>query len=104
MKSLSLENFTGEYSLTNKKKLDVSNKTQKHLLFKQFVTWGCGGCTVAPLTDYINNPVYQELPSEKDYFDSSDERVYIDLRASYGYTKELEKLERNNSKLNLKIE
>lgn len=60
---------------------------QKPFLFKQIVTWSCKSCTVALLTDYINNPIYQELPSEKSYFESSDERVYIDLRASFGYTK-----------------
>ena len=67
-------------------------------MFEQFVAWNCNGCSVAPLTDYINNPIYQELPT------SSDERIYINLRASYGYTKEMQKLERNDSKLTLKIE
>ena len=33
----------------------------------------------------------------------SDERVYLDLRASSGYVKEAEKLERNDSKINLQI-
>ena len=77
---------------------------QKHLLFKQFVAWGCNGCSVAPHTDYINNPIHQELPLETEYFSSSDERIYLDLRASYGYTNEMEKLERNDSKLYLKIQ
>ena len=44
--------------------------------------------------------MYQELPEEGGYFSTSDERTYLDLRASYGYTKEMEKSERNNSKLN----
>ena len=104
IKYLALENFTEAYSLTNEKKYDVSNTMQKHLLFKQFVTWSCNGCSIAPLIDYINNPIYQELPTESEYFSSSDERVYLDLRASYGFTKEMEKLERNDSKLNLKIQ
>ena len=34
----------------------------------------------------------------------SDERVYQDLRASTGYTSEAEKLERNDSKINLFIQ
>ena len=90
--------------MTNEKKYEVSNTTQKHLLFKQFVAWSCNGCSVAPLTDYINSPIYQELLTKSEYFSSSNERVYLDLRASYGYTKEMEKLERNDSKLNLKIQ
>ena len=104
IKSVVLQNFTEAYSLKNEKKYDINNNTQKHLLFKQFVAWSCGGCTVAPLTDYINNPIYQELPTENEYFTSSNEKLYIDLRANYDYTKEMEKLERNDSKLNLKIE
>ena len=73
-------------------------------MFIQFVAWCCDGCSVTPLADYINNPIYQELPTEKDCFHSSDEIVYLNLRASYGYTKEMEKLERRDSELNLKIE
>ena len=33
----------------------------------------------------------------------SDERIYLDLRTSSGYTNEAEKLERNDSKINLHI-
>ena len=48
----------------------------------------------------MHNPVYQELISEDNYFDvKSDERLYLDLRASSGYVKETEKLERNDSKI-----
>ena len=52
----------------------------------------------------MHNPVYQELVSEDDYFDvKSDERLYLDLRASSRYVKEPEKLERNDSKISLHI-
>ena len=44
-----------------------SNSTQKNLLYKQFVAWGYTGCSSAPLTDYINNQVYQELIGEDSY-------------------------------------
>ena len=37
IKSLKLSNFTEIYSLTNEKKYDVDNSTQRHLLYKQFV-------------------------------------------------------------------
>ena len=80
------------------------NLTQKHLLYIQFVAWHCNGSSVAPLTDYMDNPIYRELPDEEEYFRlKSDERVYLDSRASSGYVKEAEKLERNNSKINLMI-
>ena len=81
------------YSLTNEKKYDVDNLTQKHLLSKQFVAWACDGCSIAPLTDYINNPIYQELVDEDQYGENkSDKRVYLDLSTSSGYTNEAEKL------------
>ena len=51
-----------------------------------------------------NEKKYVNSNTESDYFSSSDERIYIDLRASYSYTKELEKLERNDSKPTLKTE
>ena len=50
------------------------------------------------------NKIYQELIEEDNYFDvRSNERFYLDLRASSGYVKEAEKLERNDSKINLHI-
>ena len=77
---------------------------QKHLLYKQFVAWSCNGSSVAPFSDYIHNPVYQEPISENDYFDvKNDDRLYLDPRASSGYVQEAEKLERNDSKISLHI-
>ena len=51
----------------------------------------------------MDNPIYRELPDEEYFGLKSDERVYLDLRASSGYVKEAEKLERNDSKMNLMI-
>ena len=94
IKSVKLTNFTEIQSLTNEKKFDIDNLTQKHLLYKQFVAWSCNDSSVAPLTDYMNNKIYQELTEEDNYFDvRSDGRLYLDLRASSGYVKEAEKLE-----------
>ena len=87
-----------------KKKNSIDNLTQKHLLYKQFVAWHCNGSSVAPLVDYMNNPIYRELPNEEEYYSlKSDERVYLDLRALSGYVREAEKLERNDLKINLKL-
>ena len=104
IKSVKLTSFTEIYSLKNEnKKYDMDNGTQKHLLYKQFVAWTCNGRSTAPLTGYINNPVYQELIDDE--YDSfwSDERFYLDLRVNSGYTEEAEKLERNDLKINLWI-
>ena len=104
IKTLQLTNFTEIYSLTSEKKYDIGNLTQKHLLYKQFIAWNCNGSSIAPLKEYMNNPIFQELPDEDTYFSlKSDKKVYLDLRASSGYVKEAEKLERNDSKLNLQI-
>ena len=85
IQSIKISNFTEIYSLINEKKYNLSNSTQKHLLYKQFVAWSCNCCSSAPLTDYINNPGYQELIDEDSYNGVySDERVYLDLRASAG--------------------
>ena len=104
IKTLKLTNFTELYSLTNEKKYDTDNLTQQHLLYKQFLAWSCNGSSVAPVSDYVDNPIFQELPDQERYFSAkSDERIYLDLRASSGYVKEAEKLERNDSKINLQI-
>ena len=86
------------------KKYDIDNFAQRYLLYKQFVVWNSNGSSVAPLTDYINNPIYQELIDQNDYFETkSDERICLNLRASSGNTNEAEKLERNDSKITLSI-
>ena len=52
----------------------------------------------------MDNPIFQELPDEETYFSlESNEKVYLDLRASSGYVKGAEKLEKNYSKINLQI-
>ena len=52
----------------------------------------------------MDNPIFRELPTDEEYFDlKSDERVYLDLRASSGYLREAEKLDKNDSKINLMI-
>ena len=74
------------------------------MLYKQFLAWSCNGSSVAPVSDYVDNPIFQELPDQEKYFSAkSDERIYLDLRASSGYVKEAENLERNDSKINQQI-
>ena len=52
----------------------------------------------------MDNPIFQELPDEETYYSlKSDEKIYLDLRASSGYVREAEKLERSDSKVNLQI-
>ena len=52
----------------------------------------------------MNNPVYQQLVPEDEYFYvKRDEMLYLDLRSSSGYVKETEKHERNDSKITLHV-
>ena len=75
-----------------------SNSTQKNLLYKQFVAWSYNGCSSAPLTDYINNQVYQELIDEDSY-----NGVHIPESKRWIYFRG-RKLDRNDSKINLLIQ
>lgn len=105
IESVELANISKAYSVTNTINIDTPNDTRKHMLWKQFVAWNCNGYSAVLISDYINNPTFQELPVEKDYFgNDSDERVYIEFRDSLGYTNEIEKPSRNDSKLTLTIE
>ena len=82
---------------------NVSNEDDKHWSYQMFVTYYCEGCSAAPLTQYKNNKIKQELTKEKIYFgDDSDER-YIDMRRSKGYTDELEKSTRDDGGVTLTI-
>ena len=68
------------------------------------VTHSCNDCSSAPLTQYENNDIYRELIEEDDYFgDERNERVYIDMRRSKGYTDELEKINHDDSGIALNI-
>ena len=102
---LEFGNSSEEHSATNTLRCDTSNDLQKHLLYKQFVAWHTTGCSTAPLTDFVSNPIFQKLKDESDYFgDDSDEKIHVDLRDSKGYTNELNKPSRNDSKLTINIE
>ena len=105
MKNIDLSNISDAYSATNTMKFDINNDTQKDLLWKQYIAWHCDGYTKAPVSDYINNPVFQELLSENTYIsNTSDERIYIHLRDSLGHTNDMERPRRNDSRLKLLIE
>ena len=104
IKTLTLTNFTELHSFTNEKKDDTGNLTQQHLLYKQFLVWSCNGSSVEPVSDYVDNPIFQKHQDRERYFSAkSNERIYLDFRANSEYVKEAEKHERNNSKINLQI-
>ena len=105
IKSLEFANISDQHSSTNIFKFDIGNDLQKHLLWKQYFPWCTNGCSIAPVTGFMKNPIAQELKKENEYFsDRFDERLYVDLRPSHGYTDKLEKPTRNDSKMTIIIE
>ena len=46
----------------------------------------------------------QELPTEKEYFESVNERVYIDMSDSNGYVGELKELSRKDAEVSLTVD
>ena len=69
-----------------------------------FVAYNCNGCSAALITQYRNNEIFQEITKEKDYFkSSSDEKLYINMGRSKGYTDELENLTRGDSDVSLTV-
>ena len=100
IQSIKFENTTSTYSLTGKLEYSYKNHDEKIMLYKMFVTYNCNVCSTAPLTQYKNNPIYQDITPEEEYRDNSrDDRIYTDMRRSQGYTAELEKLTRDDSSL-----
>ena len=68
------------------------------------VAHSCDGCSSGPLTQYKNNPVYQEITDEDNFIDNTRyDCIYIYTRRSKGYTDELEKINRNDSGIALTI-
>ena len=104
IQTIKFENTTTTYSLTSKLLYDFEKDDDKNILYKMFITQQCKGCSRAPLTQYKNNEIYQEITSEDDYTtNDTDDRVWIDMKQSKGYTDELEKINRHDSGIALII-
>ena len=83
---------------------DLELEDEKHILYKMLAAYNCNGCSSAPLTQYMNNEIYQEMLDEDKFTENdSDDRIYIDMRRSKGYTDELEKINRDDSSVALHI-
>ena len=64
IQSLKFENASTTYSLTGGLVYDVDNEDHNHWLYSMFFAYSCDGCAAAPLTEYANNKIFQELPKE----------------------------------------
>ena len=86
---IKFENTASTYSLTGKLEYDYKNHDEKKMLYKMFLTYHCKGCSTAPLTQYKNNQIYQDIMPEEYRGNSRDDRICIDMRRSQGYTDEV---------------
>ena len=104
IKTIKFDNASSTYSLTGKLSDDLEKEDDKYQLYSMLAAFTCAGSSAAPLTQYINNPIYQELTEEDEFCENErDDRIYVDMRRSKGYTDELEKTNRDDSKLALTI-
>ena len=88
------------YSLTGKLLYDFEKDYDKNILYKMFNSKQSNGCSTGPLTKYINNEIYQEITAQDKYTkNDTDDRVWIDMKRSNGYTDEFEKINRDDSGL-----
>ena len=104
IKTIKFENTSTTYSLTEKLSYDLEKEDGKNILYKMLVAKACEGCSTAPLTQYENNEIYQEI-TEEDESTTNDtgDRIWIDMRRSKGYTDELEKINCDDSGLTVVI-
>ena len=80
IKTIKFENTSSTYSMTGKLTYDLEKDDDKYQLYCMLAAFTCGGCSFAPLTRYINNPIYQELTEEDEYTDTERvDRIYIDM-------------------------
>ena len=62
------------------------------------VAHSCDGSSSGPLTQYKNNPIYQDMTEEDEFTTNTiDDRIHVDIRRSKGYTDELEKINLGDS-------
>ena len=93
VKTSTFENNSMTYSLSGKLSYDLEKEEDKNILYKMLVAKACEGCSAAPLPQYKNNEVYQEI-TEEEVFTTKDtgNRIWTDMRRSKGYTDELQKI------------
>ena len=104
IKSIKFENTSSTYNLTGNISYDLEKEEETFLLYKMLVAHSCDGCSSALLTQYKNNPIYQEITDEDKFTDNTRaNRIYIDMRRSKGYIDELEKINRDDSGIALNI-
>ena len=104
IKSIKLQNASNTYSEFNTVKFDLEDEEDRYTLYNAFVAFVTEGSSIVAESEYMNNEVRQELPNRNTYFTDSDERVYIGIRRSKGFTGELERVNRDDSDLTVTVD
>ena len=99
IKYIKLHNASNTYSEFNTIKFNLEDDEDRFVLYNTFVVWVTKGSSIVPESDYLYNKIRQELPNRRTCFTDSDEKVYIDIRRSNGYTVEFERINRDDSDL-----
>ena len=85
-------------------KFDLEVSEDRFTLHNAFTAWVTEDLSIAPQSDYAYNKTYQKLPKRDDYFTNSDERIYIDIRRSKGFTGAFERVNRDDSDLSMTVD
>ena len=104
IKTIKLQNASNTYSEFNTVKFDLGDEEDRYTLYNAFVAWVTNSSSIVPKSTFMYNKTRQELPNRNTYFTDSDERVYIDIRRSKGYTGEFEKVNQDDSDLSITID
>ena len=103
IKTIKLQNASNTYSEFNTVKFDLKDEEDRYTLFNASVAWVTNSSSIVPESNFMYNEARQELPNRNTYFTDSDERVYINIRWSKGYTSEFERVNRDDSNLSITI-
>ena len=61
----------------------ISQTKIKFLLYKVLVAHYFNGSSSLPITQYKNNPIYQEMTEEDEFTTNTmDDRIHVDIRRS----------------------
>ena len=104
IKTIKLQNALNTYSKFNTVKINLEDEEDRYTLCNAFTAWVSNSSSLVPESDFMYNKTKQELPNRNTYFTDLDERVYIDIRRSKGYTSEFERVNRDDSDLSITID
>ena len=65
------------YNSFNGVKLETSDAHNKCLLYSQFVAWYRKESSIAPLSQYTHNPVYQNLSKLNEFFKNAQKKYLL---------------------------